>query len=111
MGVQTSGAALVFRLERGIDPQGIVRRPFPLAVQLLSHTVNTQAGKQGAICLSGYVMQGGIVEGAISTGDECQGVFNAGNVNDVGFTGLFEFQEKCHYSVPCLAEPRYEAPC
>lgn len=111
MGVQTSGAALVFRLERGIDPQGIVRRPFPLAVQLLSHTVNTQAGKQGAICLSGYVMQGGIVEGAISMGDECQGVFNAGNVYDVGFTGLFEFQEKCHYSVPCLAEPRYEAPC
>ena len=111
MGVQTSGAALVFRLERGIDPQGIVRRPFPLAVQLLSHTVNTQAGEQGAICLSGYVMQGGIVEGAISAGDECQGVFNAGNVNDVGFTGLFEFQEKCHYSVPCLAEPRYEAPC
>lgn len=111
MGVQTSGAALVFRLERGIDPQGIVRRPFPLAVQLLSHTVNTQAGKQGAICLSGYVMQGGIVEGAISMGDECQGVFNAGNVYDVGFTGLFEFQEKCHYSIPCLAEPRYEAPC
>ena len=111
MGVQTSGAALVFRLERGIDPQGIVRRPFPLAVQLLSHTVNTQAGKQGAIRLSGHVMQGGIVEGAISAGDECQGVFNAGNVYDVGFTGLFEFQEKCHYSIPCLAEPRYEAPC
>lgn len=111
MGVQTSGAALVFRLERGIDPQGIVRRPFPLAVQLLSHTVNTQAGEQGAICLSGYVMQGGIVEGAISMGDECQGVFNAVNVYDVGFTGLFEFQEKCHYSIPCLAEPRYEAPC
>ena len=111
MGVQISGAALVFRLERGIDPQGIVRRPFPLAVQLLSHTVNTQPGKQGAIRLSGHVMQGGIVEGAISTGDECQGVFNAGNVNGVGFTGLFEFQEKCHYSIPCLAEPRYEAPC
>ena len=111
MGVQTSGAALVFRLERGIDPQGIVRRPFPLAVQFLNHTVDTQAGKEGAIRLPGHAMQRGIIERAVSPGDECQGFFNAGNVNDVGFAGLFKFQEKCHYSVPCLAQPRYEAPC